>query len=109
MINSRAKGARGERMWRDQLRAEGYTAKRGQQHAGGQDSPDVVCEEMKGVLHFEVKCVQNLNLDKACEQAERDANGIAWAVAHKKNNKDWKVTISASTFFKLLRDGVDGL
>ena len=47
MINSRAKGARGERMWRDQLRAEGYTAKRGQQHAGGQDSPDVVCEEMK--------------------------------------------------------------
>jgi hypothetical protein len=64
---------------------------------------------MKGVLHFEVKCVQNLNLDKACEQAERDANGIAWAVAHKKNNKDWKVTISASTFFKLLREGIDGL
>jgi hypothetical protein len=50
-----------------------------------------------------------LNLDKACEQAERDANGIAWACAHKKNNKNWKVTISASTFFKLLRDGIDGL
>ncbi len=73
MINSRAKGARGERQWRDQLRAEGYTAKRGQQFVGGQDSPDVICEELKGKLHFEVKCVQNLNLDKACEQAERDA------------------------------------
>jgi Holliday junction resolvase len=109
MINSRAKGARGERAWRDQLRAEGYTAIRGQQFSGGQDSPDVICEELKGVLHFEVKCVQNLNLEKACEQAERDTKGIAWAVAHKKNNKDWKVTISASTFFKLLRDGIDGL
>lgn len=109
MINSRAKGARGERQWRDQLRAEGYTAKRGQQFAGGQDSPDVVCEELKGKLHFEVKCVQNLNLDKACEQAERDANGIAWAVASKKNGKHWKVTMSSDTFFKLLRDGMEGL
>jgi Holliday junction resolvase len=109
MINSRAKGARGERLWRDQLRAEGYTAKRGQQFAGGQDSPDVICEELKGKLHFEVKCVENLNLDKACEQAERDANGISWAVASKKNNKPWKVTMSSDTFFKLLRDGMDGL
>jgi len=46
MINSRAKGARGERQWRDQLRAEGYTAKRGLLFAGGQDSPDVICEEL---------------------------------------------------------------
>jgi Holliday junction resolvase len=109
MINSRAKGARGERLWRDQLRAEGYTAKRGQQFAGGQDSPDVICEELKGKLHFEVKCVENLNLDKACEQAEKDAKGISWAVASKKNNKPWKVTISADTFFKLLRDGMESL
>jgi Holliday junction resolvase len=109
MINSRAKGARGERQWRDELRAEGYTAIRGQQHAGGQDSPDVICDELKGKLHFEVKCVQSLNLDKACEQAERDANGISWAVASKKNNKPWKVTISAKTFFKLLRDGMESL
>ena len=48
MINSRAKGARGERQWRDELRAQGYTDKRGQQFAGGQDSPDVICEELKG-------------------------------------------------------------
>jgi Holliday junction resolvase len=109
MINSRAKGARAERQWRDELRAQGFNAKRGQQFAGGQDSPDVVCEELKGKLHFEVKHVQNLNLDKACEQAERDAKGIAWAVAHKKNNKNWKVTIPADTFFKLLRDGMEAL
>ena len=109
MINSRAKGARAERQWRDELRAQGFNAKRGQQFAGGQDSPDVICEELKGKLHFEVKHVQNLNLDKACEQAELDAKGIAGAVAHKKNNKNWKVTIPADLFFKLLRDGMESL
>ena len=105
-INSRAKGCRGERLWRDELRAAGFTARRGQQFAGGTDSPDVVCEALKG-LHMEVKCVQALNLDKACEQAERDAGRKAWIVAHKKDRKHWKVTMSADTFFQLLREGMD--
>ena len=61
MVNSRAKGCRGERMWRDELREAGFTARRGQQFAGGTDSPDVICEELKN-LHMEVKCVQALNL-----------------------------------------------
>ena len=61
-------------MWRDQLRKQGFTARRGQQFAGGTDSPDVICEELK-LLHQEVKFVQNLNLDKACEQATRDTKG----------------------------------
>jgi len=105
-INSRAKGARGERMWRDELREAGFTARRGQQFAGGTDSPDVLCEELKN-LHMEVKCVQALNLDKACEQAERDAGLKAWIVAHKKDRKHWKVTMDAGTFFQLLREGMD--
>jgi Holliday junction resolvase len=107
-MNSRAKGARGERLWRDQLREQGFTARRGQQFAGGTDSPDVICEELK-LLHQEVKFVQNLNLDKACEQAIRDAKGKRWIVAHKKNNKDWKVTMSADTFFAILRNGMEGI
>ena len=106
MVNSRAKGARGERLWRDELREAGFTARRGQQFAGGTDSPDVICEELKN-LHMEVKCVQALNLDKACEQAERDAGKKAWIVAHKKDRKHWKVTMDAGTFFQLLREGMD--
>lgn len=106
-MNSRAKGARGERLWRDELRAQGFTARRGQQFAGGPDSPDVICEELSN-LHMEVKRVQNLNLDKACEQAERDSRGKPWIVASRKNNKPWKVTMSSETFFKLLREGIDG-
>lgn len=46
MINSRQKGKRGERLWRDQLREQGFTARRGQQYAGGIESPDVICEEL---------------------------------------------------------------
>jgi len=107
-MNSRAKGARGERLWRDQLREQGFTARRGQQFAGGTDSPDVICEELK-LLHMEVKFVQNLNLDKACEQAIRDAKGKRWIVAHKKVNKDWKVTMSSDTFFAILRNGMEGI
>jgi len=106
MVNSRQKGARGERLWRDELREAGFTARRGQQFAGGTDSPDVICEELKN-LHMEVKCVQALNLDKACEQAERDAGKKAWIVAHKKDRKHWKVTMDAGTFFQLLREGMD--
>jgi Holliday junction resolvase len=108
MINSRQKGKRGERLWRDELRAQGFTARRGQQYAGGTESPDVVCEELAN-LHQEVKFVANLNLDKACEQAIKDCGAKKWIVAHKKNNKPWRVTMSSELFFLLLREGMDGL
>jgi len=93
-------------MWRDELREAGFTARRGQQFAGGTDSPDVICEELSN-LHMEVKFVEALNLQKACEQAERDAGNKAWIVAHKRNRTHWKVTMDAGTFFQLLREGMD--
>ena len=104
-MNSRAKGARGERQWRDQLREEGYTARRGQQFAGGTDSPDVVCEELD-ILHFEVKCVQALNVDKVMrEQAAPDAGANKLPViAHRKDRSEWLVTMRSSDFFKVLRN-----
>jgi Holliday junction resolvase len=108
MINSRQKGKRGERLWRDELRAQGFTARRGQQYAGGNESPDVVCNELSN-LHMEVKFVENLNLDKAYEQAMNDSGAKHFIVAHKKNNKDWKVTMSADLFFKIIRDGMEVL
>lgn len=105
-INSRAKGARGERLWRDMLREAGFTARRGQQFSGGSDSPDVLCDELKG-LHMEVKFVESLNLEKACEQADRDRGVKPYIVAHKKSRSSWKVTMDAHFFFQLLREGMD--
>lgn len=100
-INSRAKGARGERLWRDVLREAGYTsARRGQQFSGSSDSPDVKCDDLPEV-HWEVKCVENLNLRTAMEQATRDAGeGQIPIVAHKKNNQPWLITLPANEFIE---------
>jgi Holliday junction resolvase len=104
-INSRQKGARGERQWRDELRAHGYEARRGQQFSGSPESPDVVCPDLSWI-HFEVKAVERLNLEDAMEQARRDAsrNGAALVpiVAHRRNFRPWLVTMTAETFFQFL-------
>ena len=42
----REKGKRGERQWRDELRAHGFHAQRGQQFAGSPESADVICDEL---------------------------------------------------------------
>ncbi len=109
-MNSREKGKRGERQWRDELRANGYAARRGQQFSGSPDSPDVVCESLPWI-HFEVKAVERLNIEEAMEQARRDAgkSGVraAWfrvpIVAHRRRFRPWLVTMEAETFFQFLR------
>lgn len=87
-INSRAKGARGEREFANFLKEEfGIKARRGVQFQGGTDSPDVVTEIKD--IHFEVKRVEALNLYKAFEQAERDAGDKIPVVAHRRSNQKW--------------------
>ena len=133
-MNSREKGKRGERQWRDELRANGYAARRGQQFAGSADSPDVVCEQLRWI-HFEVKAVERLNIEDAMEQARRDCqaqNGKRERqttspgplspcgegndarmqkvpiVAHRRSFRPWLVTMTAETFFRLLRGDFTG-
>ena len=103
-MNSRAKGARGERAFRDLLRAEGYEARRGQQFSGSPDSPDVVCPDL-AQYHFECKCVERLNIEDAMAQARRDAGAAKTPiVAHKRNHCNWLITMDAETFFSLIRN-----
>ena len=108
-MNSREKGKRGERQWRDELRANGYEARRGQQFSGSPDSPDVVCGEL-GWIHFEVKAVERLNVQDAMDQACRDCAGRVAPgghkvpiVAHRRSFRPWLVTMTAEVFFKFLR------
>lgn len=101
-MNSREKGKRGERQWRDELRANGYAARRGQQFSGSPDSPDVICDALPW-LHCEVKCVERLNIEDAMTQSRRDAGVKVPIVAHKRNFCAWLVTMDAETFFRLLR------
>jgi hypothetical protein len=112
-MNSREKGKRGERQWRDELRANGYDARRGQQFSGSPDSPDVIYDSLPWA-HFEVKAVERLNVEAAMNQARRDARQAGPAptalragripiVAHRRNHSRWLVTMDAESFFRLLR------
>ena len=107
MKNSCARGKRGERQWRDELRAHGYAAHRGRQYSGSPDSPDVVCEGLPH-FHFEVKLVERLNLFDAMAQARRDAGGKVPLVAHRRNFWPWLVTMDAVACYRLLRQDCSG-
>lgn len=99
-INSRQKGARGEREFAEQLRQAGHEARRGQQFSGSPDSPDVVSNLP---FHFEVKRTESLSLYTAMEQAMRDcAPGKKPVVAHKRNGKQWLVAMNLTDFLALI-------
>lgn len=102
MVNSRAKGARGERLLRDELKKYGYTnARRGQQYSGASGDADVVG---LGGVHIECKFVERLNLREAMEQAKSDASGkqeLVPTVMHKVSGKPWLVTMELDDWMVL--------
>lgn len=90
-MNSRQKGARGERegaaAWASVM---GGSARRGQQFAGGAESPDIVTD-FPGI-HIEVKRTERGNpyswLDQAIADAGPDKCPL---VLHRRNNQEWIV------------------
>jgi len=102
MINSKQKGARAERVFANFLKDKNIKARRGQQFCGGSNSPDVITELKH--IHFEVKWVEKLNLQRAFEQAKKDAGTKIPIVAHKKNKNSWMISLSANDFFELLKN-----
>lgn len=102
-MNSRRKGADGERELSLALKSYGYECRRGQQYSGANGDADVV--GLPGI-HIECKRVENLNLEKAMAQAEEDAReGEIPAVFHRKNRKPWRVTLNLADFMKLYKAG----
>lgn len=98
-INSKAKGAGGERELANILKEYGFEARRGQQYCGANGDADVV--GLEGI-HLEVKRVEKLNIDKAYEQAIEDAKDDEMpVVVHRKNRQEWKVTMSLDDFISL--------
>ena len=102
MVNSRAKGCRGERDWRDVLRANGYpNARRGQQFSGTETTEDVVGGPVG--FHCEVKDRKAHNVWNAMQQAEHDSGGRAVPyVAMRSPRKPWLVVLRAEDFLALL-------
>ena len=101
-MNSKRKGARGERSFRDLLRAAGFAARRSQQYSGaGPDSGDIQCESLAR-LHFEVKFTERLNLREAFGQARRDARTKIPVLAHRSNRSEWLVTLRGEDFLEII-------
>lgn len=105
-INSRQKGARGERELAHVLMSHGYSARRGQQFSGANGDADVV-----GIdgLHIEVKRVERLNIEQAMEQSRNDARlGEIPVVMHRKNHEPWKVTMDIADFLRIWKEYENG-
>lgn len=101
-INSRDKGARGERELAAILKERGFESRRGQQFSGANGDADVV-----GVpnTHIECKRVEKLNIDKAMEQSIRDAReGETPVVIHRKDRKPWLVTMRLDDWIDLIKE-----
>lgn len=101
-MNSRQKGARGERELASKLREYGYDSRRGQQYCGANGDPDVT--GLPGV-HIECKRVERLNVEDAMNQSKGDAReGEKPVVAHRKNNCEWLVTMRLVDWMDLYRE-----
>ena len=102
-INSRSKGARGERDFaRAVTQTFGVKARRGRQYCGSPDSPDVQTGFDK--LHFECKYVEAFNLYKAMDQAEGDAGDKIPVVAHRRNKKPWVVCVKLDDVIEFCKE-----
>lgn len=100
-INSKQKGAKGEREFSNLCKEQGFDTRRSQQYCGANGDADVI-----GLpnIHIEVKRVERLNIENAIEQAISDKkdNDIP-IVAHRKNRKPWLVTMTVEDWFKLYK------
>lgn len=107
MTQSRAKGCRGEleasKVWAFVM---GGQARRGQQFAGGTDSPDVV-SDYPGI-HIEVKRCERGNPYDWLAQARRDAAGKCPVVLHRRNNQPWLLIMELADAPKFLLAAGDG-
>ena len=106
-INSRAKGAKGERELAGLLRDHGYKARRGQQYCGANGAADVV--GLPGI-HAECKRVEKLNIYDAIDQAKRDKkDDLLPAVFHRKNNHEWLVTMPLDDWINIYKEWEAGM
>ena len=101
-INSNRKGKQGELEFANLCKEYGFEeARRSQQYSGEGHTADVV-----GLpeLHIEVKRVERLNIEKAIDQCFEDKHeddlGI---VAHRKNNRNWLVTMDFDEWMEIYK------
>ena len=98
-INSREKGADGERELANILKEHGYECRRGQQFCGANGDADVIGLDM---VHIECKRVEKLNIEVAMKQSRSDARENEMpVVVHRRNRRGWLVTMDLDNWLKM--------
>lgn len=110
MTNGKQKGKRGELEFSRLCREYGWEVRRTAQYCGNTgEAADVV--GLPGV-HVEVKRVEKLNIYDGVNQMKRDRDkrdpNLLGIVAHRKNNHEWLITMTAKDWFKLFQEYSDG-
>ena len=103
-INSKRKGAVGERELVNVLKEYGFDTRRSVQYNGKAEDGQA---DLLGLpnIHIECKRVEKLNLYDAMAQAKHDAEGGELpTVFHRKNNSKWLVTMELGDWMKLYRE-----
>ena len=102
MINSKQKGKRGELMLVKELNSYGFNTRRTNQYCGNTGEASDLVGLPK--IHIEAKNTERLNIYDAVDQAKRDAReGEIPTVFHKKNRKEWLVTMPLTEWVKLYK------
>ena len=102
-VNSKRKGATGERELAHKLNEYGFDTRRTVQYNGKADDGEADLVGLENI-HIECKRVEKLNLQDAMAQAIHDAKGKLPAVFHRKNHCEWLVTMRLSDWMELYKE-----
>lgn len=101
-VNSRAKGARAERLLCQELREKlGWDCRRSQQFCGAGETADLLIEGVP--LFVESKMVEALSIHPVMERAVREAGTKPAVVCHKKKRTGWLVTMRMEDWLAISR------
>lgn len=107
MVNSIQKGKSYERLVAKKVRDFGFDCRRGQQFSGGEDSPDVVSEDLNW-LHFECKHSKVVKIYDWIEQATKDAGSSKVpVVVFRRDRSDDMVSLRLMDFMGIIREVMD--
>lgn len=102
-VNSKRKGAAGERELAHKLNEYGFNTRRSVQYNGKADDGKADLVNLPGI-HIECKRVERLNVSEAMAQAINDAKGEIPTVFHRKNREGWLVTMRLDDWMKLYKE-----
>lgn len=102
MTNSKQKGKRGELEIAKILKGYGYDCRRTAQYNGKEQGSLADVVGLPG-YHIEVKRVESglKKMDDFMEQAVRDCQGEVPTIWHRRNNKEWLVTMRLTDWIEL--------